>query len=55
KYHNSHEIREWANAEYEMEKKYFLEMKENDFDILKIYPFLSEEMLKEVKQNCQRD
>ncbi len=49
KYYNSHEIQEWAKAEYEMEKKYFLEMKERDFDILKVYPFLSEELLKEVK------
>jgi len=49
KYYNPHEIQEWAKAEYEMEKKYFLEMKEKDFDILKVYPFLPEEMLKEVK------
>ena len=49
KYYNPHEIQEWAKAEYEMEKKYFLEMKEKDFDILKVYPFLPKEMLKEVK------
>jgi hypothetical protein len=49
KYYNPHEIQEWAKAEYEMEKKYFLEMKEKDFDILKVYPFLPEEKLKEVR------
>ena len=49
KYYDRQEIQKWAKAEYEMEKKYFLEMKENIFDILKVYPFLSEEKLKEDK------
>jgi len=43
------EIREWAQKEYEIEKNYFLKMKENDFDILKIYPFLPKEMLEKNK------
>jgi hypothetical protein len=32
-----------------MEKKYFLQIKEKDFDILKVYPFLPKKKLKEVK------
>ena len=28
-----------------MEKKYFLEMKKHNFNILKVYPFLSKDML----------
>jgi len=49
KYYNPHEIQDWAKAEYEMEKKYFFEMKEKNFDILKVYPFLPEEKLEEAK------
>ena len=30
-----------------MEKKYFLEMKKHDFNILNVYPFLSEDMVSE--------
>jgi Fe-S-cluster containining protein len=40
-------ILEWAQAEYNMEKKYFLKMKKNDFDILKVYPFLPKDLLEE--------
>jgi Fe-S-cluster containining protein len=47
KYYGSKEIQTWAKKESEMEKEYFLEMKKNDFDILKVYPFLSEEKLEE--------
>ena len=39
------EILDWANKEYEMEKNFFLEMKKVNFDILKVYPFLSKDML----------
>lgn len=49
KYYDRQEIQKWAKAEYEMEKKYFLELKESNFDILKVYPFLTEEMLREGK------
>jgi Fe-S-cluster containining protein len=49
KYYERQEIQKWAKEEYEMEKKYFLELKENNFDILKIYPFLPKEKLKENK------
>ncbi|MFX1448797.1 MAG: YkgJ family cysteine cluster protein, partial [Promethearchaeota archaeon] len=45
RYYSSEEILDWANREYEMEKKYFLEMKKVNFDILKVYPFLSKDML----------
>ncbi|MFW9783869.1 MAG: YkgJ family cysteine cluster protein, partial [Candidatus Heimdallarchaeota archaeon] len=45
KYYSKEEILKWAKAEYEMEKKYFLELKENSFDILKIYPYLPKEKL----------
>ncbi|MFW9822672.1 MAG: YkgJ family cysteine cluster protein [Candidatus Thorarchaeota archaeon] len=49
KYYNLQEIRKWAKAEYQMEQKYFLKMKENNFDILKVYPFLPREKLQEDK------
>ncbi len=45
RYYSKEKILDWANREYEMEKKYFLEMKKHDFNILKIYPFLSKDML----------
>ena len=47
RYYSKEEILEWANNEYEMEKKYFLEMKTHNFKILKIYPFLSKDMVSE--------
>lgn len=46
-FYSKEEILKWANDEYEIEKNYFLEMKKNHFNIMKIYPFLSKEMLKE--------
>jgi len=39
KYYAKEEILSWARKEYEIEKKYFLQMKNQDFDILKVYPF----------------
>lgn len=45
RYYSREEILEWAKAEYEIEKNYFLEMKKHKFDILKVYPFLPKEML----------
>ncbi|MHA1477552.1 MAG: YkgJ family cysteine cluster protein [Promethearchaeota archaeon] len=45
RYYSKEEILDWANREHEMEKKYFLEMRKHDFNILKIYPFLSKDML----------
>jgi Fe-S-cluster containining protein len=47
KFYTREEILEWARKEYEIEKNYFLEMKKCDFEILKIYPFLTKEMLNE--------
>ncbi|MFX1374825.1 MAG: YkgJ family cysteine cluster protein [Promethearchaeota archaeon] len=44
-YYSREEILDWAKKEYEIEKKYFLEMKKHKFNILKVYPFLSKEML----------
>lgn len=45
KYYSKEEIVKWANEEYEMEKNYFLVMKKHNFNILKVYPFLSKDML----------
>ena len=47
RYYSKEEILDWAKKEYEMEKKYFLEMKKHKFNILKVYPFLSKDMLDE--------
>lgn len=47
RYYSKEEILEWANKEYEMEKQYFLEMKKHKFKILKVYPFLSKDMLQD--------
>jgi len=47
KYYSRKEIQKWAKSEYDIEKQYFLEMKKNKFNILKVYPFLSEEKLQE--------
>ena len=47
RHYSKEEILDWANGEYEMEKKYFLEMKKHNFNILKVYPFLSKKMLDE--------
>ena len=47
KFYTREEILKWAKDEYEIEKKYFLEMKKHNFNILKLYPFLSKKMLEE--------
>ena len=47
KFYSKDQILKWAQNEYEIEKNYFLEMKKNNFNILKVYPFLSKDMLKE--------
>jgi hypothetical protein len=47
KFYTKEEILKWAKDEYEIEKKYFLEMKKHKFKILKVYPFLSEKLLQE--------
>jgi Fe-S-cluster containining protein len=49
KYYSKEEILKWARDEYEIEKKYFLEMKDKDFDIIKVYPFLSKDNFQENK------
>ena len=46
-YYSKNNILEWAKAEYSIEKEYFLKMKKNNFDILKVYPFLPKELLEE--------
>ncbi|MFW9898708.1 MAG: YkgJ family cysteine cluster protein [Candidatus Thorarchaeota archaeon] len=43
KFYSREEILKWAKREYAIEKKFFLEMKNNDFDIFKVYDFISEE------------
>jgi len=50
KYISPENILEWAKKEYEIELNYFLKLKENDFDILKVYPFLPKEMVQESKK-----
>ena len=47
KFYTKEEILNWAKKEYEIEKKFFLEMKQNKFNILKVYPFLSKVILEE--------
>lgn len=47
KFYTKEEILNWAKKEYEIEKKYFLEMKKKNFNILKIYPFLSKKIIQE--------
>jgi len=45
KYYSGEEILDWAKKEYEMEKQYFFELRRHDFNIFKVYPFLSRDML----------
>ncbi len=45
-YYSPQEIIKWARKEYEMEKEFFLEMKKNNFDLFKAYPFLPEDISK---------
>lgn len=44
-FYSREEIVKWANEEYQMEKNYFLIMKKHNFNILKVYPFLSKDMV----------
>lgn len=44
KYYSKEEILKWATEEYEMEKKFFLEMKKHNFDIFKVYKFLPKDI-----------
>ncbi len=44
KFHSREEILKWGQLEHEIEKKYFLEMKRNDFDIFKMYKFLPKDI-----------
>jgi len=44
KYYSREEVIEWAKREYKIEKKYFLKMKKNDFDIYKVYKYLPEDL-----------
>jgi len=47
KFYTKEEILKWAKNEYEIEKKYFLEMKKHKFNIFEVYPFLSKKMLED--------
>jgi len=47
KFYTKEEILNWAQEEYDIEKKYFLEMKKNNFNIMKVHPYLPKEMLQE--------
>lgn len=39
-FYSKDELLQWSQEEYEIEKAYFLEMKEHNFNIFKVYPFL---------------
>ncbi|MFW9999341.1 MAG: YkgJ family cysteine cluster protein [Candidatus Hodarchaeota archaeon] len=47
KFYPKEEILDWAKKEYEIEKKYFLQMKKHKFNIMKVYPFIPKEMLQD--------
>ncbi|MFX0058735.1 MAG: YkgJ family cysteine cluster protein [Candidatus Hodarchaeota archaeon] len=44
-YYSREKVLDWARKEYLIEKNHFLEMKNNNFDILKVYLFLTEDMV----------
>jgi Fe-S-cluster containining protein len=44
-FYSKENILEWAMAEHKLEMNYFLKMKTNGFNILKVYPFLPDELL----------
>lgn len=44
-FYSKDKILEWAQKEYEIERDYFFKMKKNNFNILKVYPFLTKDML----------
>jgi len=44
-FYSKENIVEWARAERKLELNYFLKMKANGFDILKLYPFLPKQLL----------
>jgi len=44
-FYSKENILEWAIAERRLEMDYFLKMKANEFDILKVYPFLSKDLI----------
>ncbi len=43
-YYTSKEVIEWAKNEYEIEKEFFLKMRENDFNIFKVYKWLPKDI-----------
>lgn len=43
-YHSPEEVIKWAKKEYEIEKNYFLRLKQNNFDIYEVYPYLPEKI-----------
>lgn len=49
-YYTSEEITQWAHREYKIEKNFFLKMKEHDFDIFKVFPFLPKDLCKNSKR-----
>ncbi len=46
-FYSKEDIYNWAKQEQDLEKRYFLKMRENDFDIFKVYPFLPQDMSKD--------
>lgn len=49
-YYSKEEILGWAKKEYQIEKQYFLEMKNYNFNLLKVYPFLTKKMIEDLEQ-----
>lgn len=49
RYYSKEEILEWAKKEYKIEKEYFLEMKIHNFNILKVYPFLTKKIVEDLE------
>ena len=47
KFYSKEDILEWALAEKNVERDYFLRLKAHKFDIFKVYPFLPKELLKD--------
>lgn len=47
KHYSREEIVSWALKEYEMEEEYFLKLKDKNFNIYKVYPFLPNDFVKE--------
>ncbi|MFX1355338.1 MAG: YkgJ family cysteine cluster protein [Promethearchaeota archaeon] len=50
RFYTKEEILDWARKEYKIEKEYFLEIKKHNFNILGVYPFLTQEIIEELEK-----